>query len=144
VKQLNSKSTNFEKKVGIIQKWKYWARTIRHEIFALYLACQDARVPWYAKVFTGCIVAYAFSPIDLIPDAIPILGYLDDLILLPLGIKLAIKMIPKEVLEDCRQKATVLQQEKPINWWVAFIIIIIWLAIFIKIIKVVAKMYYVK
>lgn len=138
---MKSKSTNFVKKVGIIQKWKNWARTIQCEIFTLYLAYQDARVPWYAKVFAGCIVAYAFSPIDLIPDVIPILGYLDDLILLPLGIKLAIKMIPEEVLEDCRQKATVIQQEKPTNWRAAFIIVLIWLVIFIKIIKVVAEKY---
>jgi len=138
---LKSKSTNFVKKVGIIQKWKNWARTIQCKIFTLCLAYQDARVPWYAKVFTGCIVAYAFSPIDLIPDVIPFLGYLDDLILLPLGIKLAIKMIPEEVLEDCRQKAAVLQQEKLTNWKAAFIIAVIWLAIFIKIIKVVAEKY---
>jgi len=74
-------------------------------VYALYLAYRDPRVPWYARVFAACVVGYAFSPIDLIPDPIPVLGYLDDLILIPLGVALAIRMIPAEVLEDCREKA---------------------------------------
>lgn len=68
------------------------------------MAYRDERVPWYAKLFTMLVVAYAFSLIDLIPDFIPILGYLDDLILVPLGVYLALKLIPKEVLEDCKRK----------------------------------------
>lgn len=71
----------------------------------VYLACRDPRTPWYAKVLAGGIVAYALSPIDLIPDFVPVLGYLDDLIIVPLGIALAVRMIPEPVLADCRLRA---------------------------------------
>ncbi|USG67380.1 YkvA family protein [Brevibacillus ruminantium] len=81
------------------------ARLLKRDAFVLYFAYKDHRVAWYAKLFAICVVAYAFSPIDLIPDFIPILGYLDDIILVPLGIWLALKYIPKEVLRDCRAKA---------------------------------------
>ncbi|CAM3482877.1 DUF1232 domain-containing protein [Marinicrinis lubricantis] len=80
------------------------AREIKRNIFVLYLAYKDPRVPWYAKLFAIAVVAYAFSPIDLIPDFIPILGYLDDLILVPLGITIALKMIPTPVIEDCKER----------------------------------------
>ena len=79
-------------------KIKAWAKNLKRQIFILYFAYKDERVPWYAKLFTACVVAYAFSPIDLIPDFIPILGYLDDVIIVPLGIMFALKMIPKNVL----------------------------------------------
>jgi uncharacterized membrane protein YkvA (DUF1232 family) len=75
-------------------KWKQWARLIKRDTHALYLAARDPRVPWYAKVLAVAITAYALSPIDLIPDLIPVLGYLDDLILVPLGIALVVQMIP--------------------------------------------------
>ena len=78
----------------MFEKIKDWARNLKRHISSL-LGWKDARVPWYAKLFTACVVAYAFSPIDLIPDFIPILGYLDDVILVPLGIMIALKMIPK-------------------------------------------------
>ena len=108
-------------------KMKAWARNFKKQIFILYYACKDSRVPWYAKVFTACVVAYAFSPIDLIPDFIPILGYLDDVILLPLGIMLALKMIPKDVLSDCEVKAEeMMKNGKPKNWIVGSIIVLIW------------------
>lgn len=90
---------------GIYQRFKARVDRLKKEIHALYLAYKDPRVPWAAKVFTAVVVGYALSPIDLIPDFIPVLGYLDDLVLLPLGIWLALKMIPSEVLEECRQKA---------------------------------------
>jgi len=107
---------------------KAWAKSLKRQIFILYYACKDERVPWYAKVFTACIVAYAFSPVDLIPDFIPILGYLDDVILLPLGIMFALKMIPKGVLSDCEVKAEELMQKgKPRNWVGGSIIILIWI-----------------
>ncbi len=109
---------------------KAWAKSLKRQIFILYYACKDERVPWYAKVFTACIVAYAFSPVDLIPDFIPILGYLDDVILLPLGIMFALKMIPKGVLSDCEVKAEELMQKgKPRNWVGGSIIILIWIVI---------------
>lgn len=96
-------------------------------MYAIYLAYKDPRVPWYARIFAALVVGYAFSPIDLIPDPIPVLGYLDDLVLIPLGIALAIKMIPPDVLTECREKAReVMRQGKPVNWLAAALIIIIW------------------
>ncbi len=87
------------------QNWRQWAAQLKRETYALYLAYRHPGVPWYAKAFSACVVAYAFSPIDLIPDFIPILGYLDDLILIPLGIALAMHMIPPEIMQDCRDEA---------------------------------------
>jgi uncharacterized membrane protein YkvA (DUF1232 family) len=89
----------------MLNKIKSWARNLKKYVFVLYFAYKDPSVPWYAKVFTACVVAYAFSPIDLIPDFIPVLGYLDDIIIVPLGIKLALKMIPNTVVKDCEEKA---------------------------------------
>ncbi len=93
------------KKPNLISSWKQKAQDLKIQTFALYFAYRDPRVPWYAKVFTALVVAYAFSPIDLIPDFIPILGYLDDLVLIPLGVSLAIRMIPAPIMLECRQKA---------------------------------------
>jgi uncharacterized membrane protein YkvA (DUF1232 family) len=101
---------------------------LKAETYALYLAYKDPRVPWYAKLFIACAVGFAFSPIDLIPDFIPVLGYLDDLILVPIAIALAIRMVPRDVLADCRQKAQFeIDQKHPKNWVAASIIICIWL-----------------
>lgn len=101
---------------------------MRRDAFALYLAYRDPRVPWYARAFALCVVAYAFSPIDIVPDFIPILGYLDDLILVPLGIVLAVKMIPSAVLADCRRAAEhVLAEGKPAPRAAALVIVAIWL-----------------
>ena len=85
--------------------WKERVKTLKKETFTLYLAYRHPRVPWYAKALALLVVGYALSPIDLIPDFIPILGYLDDLVLIPLGIMLVIRMIPTEVLAECRQKS---------------------------------------
>jgi uncharacterized membrane protein YkvA (DUF1232 family) len=113
---------------GLLARWKRWAGQLKAEIYALYLAYRDPRTPWYARVFAACVVGYAFSPIDLIPDPIPVLGYLDDLILVPLGIALAIKMIPSPVLAECRQQAQALMQEgKSVNRVAAVVIVAIWL-----------------
>jgi uncharacterized membrane protein YkvA (DUF1232 family) len=106
--------------------WRERARELKSEVAALYFAVKDPRVPWHAKVFAACVVAYALSPIDLIPDFIPVLGYLDDIILIPLGIVLTVKMIPPSVLEECRAKARS-AQEKPKSWVGATIIISIWI-----------------
>jgi uncharacterized membrane protein YkvA (DUF1232 family) len=113
------------------EKWKAKARKLKREVYALYLVSKDRRVPWYARVVAVAVVAYAFSPIDLIPDPIPVLGYLDDLILIPLGIALVIKLIPVEVMQDCREKAALtMKAEKPKNWVAAGIIILIWVSLF--------------
>jgi uncharacterized membrane protein YkvA (DUF1232 family) len=111
-------------------KLREWATVLKQELYAIYLAQKDPRVPWYTKVLAACVVGYAFSPIDLIPDPIPVLGYLDDLILIPLGVALVVKLIPVEVLEECRQRAReVDSQTKPRNWVAGGIIILIWLAL---------------
>ncbi|URD53394.1 YkvA family protein [Chroococcidiopsis sp. CCNUC1] len=110
-----------------LDKLKQQAKHLKAELYALYLAYRDPRVPWYAKIFIACVVGYAFSPIDLIPDPIPLLGYLDDLILVPLGIALAIKMIPADVMAEYRERARSLQRQKPTNWLAAAVIVSIWL-----------------
>jgi uncharacterized membrane protein YkvA (DUF1232 family) len=111
----------------IIDRLKARAAALKQELVALYLAARDPRTPWYAKVFLLCVVAYALSPIDLIPDPIPILGYVDDLLLLPLGIYLALRMIPAEVLRECRAKAAATSERLPRNWWAAAVIVSLWL-----------------
>jgi uncharacterized membrane protein YkvA (DUF1232 family) len=111
--------------------WKAKARKLKQEVYALYLASKDRRVPWYARVVAAAVVAYAFSPVDLIPDPIPVLGYLDDLLLIPLGIALVIKLIPAEVMQDCREKAALtMNAGKPTNWIAGSIIILIWVSLF--------------
>jgi uncharacterized membrane protein YkvA (DUF1232 family) len=111
-----------------MQTWKQRARQLKKETYAIYIACKDPRVPWYARLFAGFVVAYAFSPIDLIPDVIPILGYLDDLVLVPLGIILVIKMIPPAVLAECRDKAEAAMSEgKPTSRIAAIAVVAIWL-----------------
>jgi uncharacterized membrane protein YkvA (DUF1232 family) len=111
-----------------IQRWKQSARKLKRETYALYLAARHPCTPWYAKLFIICIAGYALSPIDLIPDFIPLLGYLDDLVIVPFGIGLALKMLPTDVLEECRQRAyTELGGEKPKSWASAVVIAAIWL-----------------
>ena len=113
---------------NILIRWKQAARLLKVEIYALYLAYRDERTPWYAKAFVACVVGYAFSPIDLIPDFIPILGYLDDLILLPLGIKIALTLIPEGVMAESRKQANeIAEAGKPVNYFAASIIVLIWL-----------------
>ena len=114
--------------IKALEAWKQRARQLKVETYAIYLAYKDPRTPWYARIFAACVVGYAFSPIDLIPDPIPVLGYLDDLILVPLGVALALKMIPQTVLAECREKAeAAMSQGKPTNWAAAAAIIAIWL-----------------
>ena len=88
----------------MINRLKQWALRLKKETYALYFAYKDPRVPWYAKILAVLVVAHTLSPIDLIPDFIPILGYLDDLIIIPLGLALAIKFISKDVMADARLK----------------------------------------
>ena len=103
------------------------AKQLKRNITALYFAFRDPRTPWYAKAVIACVVAYALSPIDLIPDFIPVLGYLDDLLLLPLGIYLALKLMPVEVLMDARRRAAETSEILPKSWRAALFIIILWL-----------------
>lgn len=90
------------------------------------MAYKKPRVPWYARAFAAIVVGYAFSPIDLIPDPIPVLGYLNEVILIPIGIALAIRMIPPDVLSDCRERARTLE-DKPVNKTAAAVVNLIWL-----------------
>jgi uncharacterized membrane protein YkvA (DUF1232 family) len=113
-----------------IETWKSRARRLKAELFALYLAYRDPRTPWYAKVVAACVVGYAFSPLDLIPDPIPILGYLDDLILLPIGIALAIRLIPPEILASARIQASDPNRPRaPVNRVAAAAIVVTWLTL---------------
>lgn len=89
----------------VVDWLKQQANRAKIEVYAIFLAYRDPRVPWYARALAACVAGYAFSPIDLIPDFIPLLGYLDDLILVPLGVWLVIKLIPKDVMAECRVKA---------------------------------------
>jgi len=111
----------------MLEAWREQARQLKIETYAIYLAYRDPRVPWYARLFAACVVGYAFSPIDLVPDAIPILGYLDDLVLVPLGVALALKMIPENVMAECRQKADQAMREgKVVSWKAAAVIVLMW------------------
>jgi len=112
----------------VIERWKQRAKQLKRETYALYLACKDPRTPWYARLLAACVVGYAFSPIDLIPDFIPVLGYFDDLILVPLGIAVVLKMIPPPVLAESRDRAQAAMDEgKPTNWAAAVVVIAVWL-----------------
>ena len=122
----------------MLDRMRQRARRLKAEIYALYLAYRDPRTPWYARLFAAGVVAYAFSPLDLIPDFIPILGFLDDLILVPLGIVLALRMIPAPVMAECRQRAAeTLREGRPTNWLAAGAIIAVWI-VFAALLVVVA------
>jgi uncharacterized membrane protein YkvA (DUF1232 family) len=114
--------------VSVVARWRAEARRLRREVYALYLACRDPRVPWYAKAVAAGVVAYAFSPIDLIPDFIPVLGYLDELVLLPLGVLAVRAMIPEPVMTECRTRAdAAFRDGNPVSRVGAVIIVAIWL-----------------
>jgi uncharacterized membrane protein YkvA (DUF1232 family) len=118
----------------IIKSIKQWAHAIERDVVALWLAARDPRVPWYAKAAAGAVAAYALSPIDLIPDFVPVVGYLDDLIVLPLGILLAVKLIPSDLMAEFRTEA--IRRAKPtsragmvaiVAIWALFAAALIWL-----------------
>ncbi len=110
-----------------IRDWRQRARSLKRDVRALYLAKRDPRMPWYAKLVGGVILAYALSPIDLIPDSIPVLGYLDDLILLPAGILLLLQLIPAEVMEEYRTKAENPELRISGNWLFGLFVALLWL-----------------
>jgi uncharacterized membrane protein YkvA (DUF1232 family) len=107
--------------------WQEKVRALKREVVALYLACRDPRVPWYAKALAAGVVAYAVSPIDLIPDFIPVIGLLDDLLLLPLAILAVRAMVPPAVMEECRARAAGMEA-KPAGRTAAVVIVLIWIA----------------
>src|SRR4051812_28497190 len=109
-----------------MNRWKQWACAIRRDAHALYLAARDPRVPWYAKAVAIVVAAYALSPIDLIPDFIPVLGYLDDLIIVPLGVALVVRLIPPEVMEEYRIRASE-SQGTPVSYAGATAIVLVWI-----------------
>jgi len=109
---------------------KTWARRMKRDTLALYLASRDPRVPWHAKTMAMVTAAYALSPIDLIPDFIPVLGYLDELIILPLFIYLTIRLIPPDIIVELRAQADQhLSENRPRSMTGAVVIILIWLSI---------------
>jgi uncharacterized membrane protein YkvA (DUF1232 family) len=111
-----------------VDRVRQWARRLRIEAHALYLAARDPRVPWTAKFVAAAVAAYAFSPIDLIPDFVPVLGFLDDLIILPLGIALALRLVPAEILAECRGRAAA-RVDRPVSRVAAAAIIATWIAV---------------
>ena len=108
-------------------KFRVWARAIKRDAHAIYLAARDPRVPWYAKALAFYVAGYALSPIDLIPDFIPILGYLDDLVIVPLGILAVVKLIPPKIMAEHRAVAS-LAAERPVSRTAAFLIVLLWAA----------------
>ena len=112
----------------MIKKLKIKATNLKRETYTLYLVYQSSQVSWWKRLFLGVVIGYAFCPIDLIPDFIPILGYIDDLILVPIGISLSLKLIPKEVIEECRKKADEKKKKEiPIGKKTGLAIIFIWI-----------------
>ena len=112
-----------------LASWRDRAEMLKEETLALHLAVRDRRTPWYAKALAGLVVLYAVSPIDLIPDFIPFLGSLDDLILVPLGIVVAIRLVPEPVMADCRMRAAHMNLQMGKTRAVAVIVVLVWLAL---------------
>jgi len=123
----------------MFHRLKEWARTVKRDVYALYLASRDPRVPWFAKAMAALVAAYAFSPIDIIPDFIPVLGYLDDLILLPLGIVIVIRLIPEDVMADLRRQAEERMLIRSRSAVGAFIVILLWLAAAVFLVQILFK-----
>lgn len=105
---------------------KAWAKSLKRDVVALWLAARDLRTPWHAKALAGFIAAYALSPIDLIPDFIPVLGYLDDLLIVPAGIWLAVRWVPAPLMAEFRAQAE--SRERPRSRVAAAVILLLWLA----------------
>ena len=105
---------------------KNWAQLVKRDVHALYLASKDPRVPWYAKALAVVIAGYALSPIDLIPDFIPVVGYVDDVVLIPMGIWLVIRLIPPDIMAEHRELAAA-RKERPVSRSAAFVIVLLWI-----------------
>ena len=111
---------------AMLSRLKQWARTLKRDVIALWIAARDPRTPWHAKALAAAVAAYALSPIDLIPDFIPVIGYLDDLLIAPIGIALTVRLIPPELMAEFRQKAAE-QASRPQSRIAAPMIVAIWL-----------------
>lgn len=123
---------------NMLEQLKSRARALKNEAFAVYLAAKDPRTPWYAKALIFFVVAHTFSPIDLIPDFIPILGYLDDLIITPGGLWLAVRIIPAEVLEEAREKAKQAKgPERSVGYIGVTIIVLVWVIVLIGVLRLI-------
>jgi uncharacterized membrane protein YkvA (DUF1232 family) len=114
--------------VGLMESFKQRARTLKRETHALYLAARDPRTPWIARLVVALVAAYALSPIDLIPDFIPVVGLLDDLVVVPLGIMVAVQLVPAEVMADCREQARQ-AESKPVSRTGVALIVGVWLLV---------------
>lgn len=123
----------------MLKKLKRWAHSLKTELLALRYAIKDRRTPWHAKLLIALIIGYALSPIDLIPDFIPILGFVDDMVLLPLGIYIVLKLIPTQVMQESRQKAVEAPPEEKTNWLAACIFVLVWLMLAWAVYRLVAK-----
>jgi uncharacterized membrane protein YkvA (DUF1232 family) len=110
----------------LLVRLKQWARFVKLDVYALYLAARDPAVPWYARLLAASVAAYALSPIDLIPDFIPVLGYLDDIIIVPLGILIAVRMIPPDLLARHRETAAT---DPPRSMAAAVVIVVLWIVL---------------
>jgi uncharacterized membrane protein YkvA (DUF1232 family) len=113
---------------ALLQRAKSWAKSIKRDVVALWLAARDPRVPWPAKLIAASVAAYALSPIDLIPDFIPVFGYLDDIIIVPLGILLAVRLVPAPLMAEFRMTAAS-REGRPTSRYGAAAIIVVWLAV---------------
>ena len=111
----------------MIERTRQWARLAKRDVHAIYRAARDPRVPWYAKALAFCVAGYALSPIDLIPDFVPVLGYIDDLIIVPLGILIVLKLIPPDIIAEHRALAAA-AQGRPVSHAAAFVIVVVWAA----------------
>ena len=111
----------------MLERAKHWARVIKRDVLALWIAARDSRVPWYAKALAMAVAAYALSPLDLIPDFVPVLGYLDDLVIVPLGILLVVALIPATLMAEFRAQAATLAA-KPRSTTAAVVVVLIWIA----------------
>ena len=110
------------------ESWKRRARQLTAQTYALYLALRHPRTPWYAKIFAALVVGYVFSPLDPIPDFIPGVGLLDEMVVVPIGVLLAAKMIPRDVFEECQEKARGVEKgEKPVSRAAAVVVVTVWL-----------------
>src|SRR5258708_26885849 len=117
------------KRTSFVARWRQAARQLKTETLALYYCIRDPRTPWYARLAGALVVAYAISPLDLIPDFVPVLGYLDDAVLVPLGLWLTLKLIPPQVMADNRVRARAEAAEhRPLSWIGAAVIILVWIA----------------
>jgi uncharacterized membrane protein YkvA (DUF1232 family) len=123
--------------MALLDRLKARARSLTRETYALSLVARDPRTPWYAKLIAAGVVAYALSPLDLIPDFVPVLGYLDDLIIVPAGIALVLRLVPAEVLADCREQAR-LRADRPVSRVGAAMVLGVW-AILIVVVVVLAR-----